>query len=157
MSSHKVGLNRLKRVFGLLERAHAMELVATDASVAEVDRAVASVAAERWQLSEAAETALASGEREEQAVTRALQQRSMVMLGRLDELREDREALRIRSQERYQASRIRLQQMEIAVEWVTTQVEEKKLRSLRNEEVGRYMSRREWLKHRGQGQNTFHG
>ena len=69
-----------------------MELAANDASVAEVDRASANVAIERFKLGRAADAALANGEQEEQAMTRVLQQSSMVMLGRLEELRGGREA-----------------------------------------------------------------
>ena len=155
MSSRKVGLGRLKRVFGLLEHVQAMELAATGASLKEVSRAVAGLTADRLKLRDATGMALIRGEEDEQAVTRVLQQSSEVMLERLEQLRDQREELRAESQDRYQASRLRLQQMEIAVEWVTAEAEAQAVVSIRNEEVSRYMSRREWLKHRDERQKML--
>ncbi len=45
--------------------------------------------------------------------------------------------------------------MEIAVEWITAEAEAQAVVSIRNEEVSRYMSRREWLKYRDERQKML--
>jgi hypothetical protein len=90
--------------------------------------------------------ALLAGDRAGRAMAEAQREAAEVRAARLEAMRLEREQAREAARESYQASRMRMDQMESAVERIRVQAEMEAARRMQAATDDRFLSRREWVK-----------
>jgi hypothetical protein len=140
------GLKRLAELYGLVERMRGLELAAAAGAVAEVEQAGAVEGGLLREQAGAGRAALLAGDRAGRAMAEAQREAAEVRAARLEAMRLEREQAREAARESYQASRMRMDQMESAVERIRVQAEMEAARRMQAATDDRFLSRREWVK-----------
>jgi hypothetical protein len=139
-------LKRLAEVYALVERMQSLELGMAASAVAEVEQAGAVEDGLLRQQTGAGRAALLAGDRAGWAMAEAQRDAAEVRARRLEEIRREREAVREAARTTYRASRMRMEQIDSAVERTRLQDALETARRTQAATDDRYLSRREWIK-----------